>query len=626
MRIQISSGYILASVDNGDNDDDDDDQDGVVVALVLVATCVRIRFSLRSVAFLPLSFFLLRHTQRQRIHPPLPLGPRSHVGLCHPRTFSLSSSCSSLIPRHSTRAPMDNDPASAAEQRANAVAKLRRAASLPRMKDGRRPPMHIEAVSDGEKFQAEDEQEVIEPIQDRPPSPDPTPDSLPEQKPTTPEPSASGRKRRNRSRSRSRGSRDFKGKKLPQSPPPHSVTPSNDSSPDDSPPSPPPVSLQPSSVVAPIPSYFSTPPHSRVLMSPNFLSPGTPLLYPGTSPPTPLMPTLDAIQKGLLRSNSVAARMQALHKLTGGNLETQDSTFSSPSISPQPGQAKLGRNNTVSGGERSAARMKLFTALGERIKELDESGGEDRPVVSTPAKRKRRRSARNSASRSNQATATDESEVLSTSTSTPTHPPTPLPYTQQSLTEPSRTASTTPIPIQPISTPNINLDQSIAGSRQTTPVRAVPNQWKRRSIVVEQDDDVAVPPQSTYPGLPATPRRSSPAPNQRLPHTSDAPSIDSTDSATGAVGVPLYLSVRSPSRQDPFPSSPFATPHKELSLSSRDDGDDMDPEEPEEVVYPADHLRRSPYHDAFDRQISWIADLGRFFTAACLHDRNADNL
>ena len=54
MRIQISSGYILASVDNGDNDDDDDDQDGVVVALVLVATCVRIRFSLSG----PLLFFL----------------------------------------------------------------------------------------------------------------------------------------------------------------------------------------------------------------------------------------------------------------------------------------------------------------------------------------------------------------------------------------------------------------------------------------------------------------------------------------------------------------------------------------------------------------------------------------
>ena len=520
---------------------------------------------------------------------------------------------------------MDNEPASAAEQRANAVAKLRRAASLPRMKDGRRPPMHIEAVSDGEKFQAEDEQDVIEPT-DRTSSPDPRPDSPPGHKPATPEPSTPGRKRRNRSRSRSRGSRDFKGKKLPQSPAPHSVTPSNDSSPDDSPPSPPPAFHQPPAVVAPIPSYFSTPPTSRALMSPNFLSPGTPLLYPGTSPPTPLMPTLDAIHKSLLRSSSVAARMQALHKLTGGIQESQDSTFSSPSISPQPGLIKLGRNNTVSGGERSAARMKLFTALGERIKEADEggtSGGEERPVVSTPSKRRRRRSARNSASKSHQVAATDESEVLSTSTSTPTHPPTPLPYAQHPQTEPIRTASTTPIPIQPLSTPIINLDESITGSRQTTPVRAVPNQWKRRSIVVEQDDDVVVPPQSTYPGLPTTPRHSSPGPDQRLPHSSDAPSIESTNSATGGVGVPLYLSVRSPSRQDLFPSSPFATPHKELSLSSRDEGDDMESEEPEEVVYPAEHLRRSPYHDAFDRQISWVADLGQFFTIVFAGDRNA---
>jgi hypothetical protein len=47
-----------------------------------------------------------------------------------------------------------------------------------------------------------------------------------------------------------------------------------------------------------------------------------------------------------------------------------------------------------------------------------------------------------------------------------------------------------------------------------------------------------------------------------------------------------------------------------VSLSYRDEGDDLESEEPEEVVYPADHLQRSPYHDAFDRQISWVADLG----------------
>src|SRR5882762_7052506 len=44
---------------------------------------------------------------------------------------------------------------SAAEQRAFAVAKLKRAASLPRMKDGRRPPMHVDGVSEGEKTPAD---------------------------------------------------------------------------------------------------------------------------------------------------------------------------------------------------------------------------------------------------------------------------------------------------------------------------------------------------------------------------------------------------------------------------------------------------------------------------------------
>ncbi|KAF9222547.1 hypothetical protein BS17DRAFT_167647 [Gyrodon lividus] len=510
---------------------------------------------------------------------------------------------------------MENDLASVAEQRANAVAKLRRAASLPRMKDGRRPPMHIEAVSDGEKFQPEEEQEIPEPPpEELPPNGEARTNSPLELKPCTPEPSTAGRKRRNRSRSRSRGSKDYKGKfKPPQSPVPVSVTPSNDSSPDDSPPSPSAAFPAHPAVVAPIPSYFNGSPASRVLMSPNLLSPGTPLLYPGTSS-TSLMPTLDAIQKGLLRSNSVAARMQALQKLTGGNIDTQASPFSSPPTSPQPSFGKLVRNNTVSGGERSAARMKLFTALNERIKEADEagtSGGEERgPVVHIPPKRRRRRSARNSASASNQATATDESEVLSTSTSTPMHPPTALPYTQLAVPESARTAATTPIPVQSITTPNINLNESIAGSRQATPVRAASNQWKRRSIVVEQDDDVAVPPQSTYPGLPTTPRRSSPSVAQRLPHSSDVPSNASTDSTPGAIGVPFYLSVsqRTPSRQDIFPSSPFATPHKEISLSSRDEGDDIESEDPEEVVYPAEHLRRSPYHDAHNRQISWIAD------------------
>jgi serine/arginine repetitive matrix protein 2 len=44
----------------------------------------------------------------------------------------------------------------AAEQRVFAVAKLKGAASFPRMKDDRRPPMHVEAASEEEKSQVDE--------------------------------------------------------------------------------------------------------------------------------------------------------------------------------------------------------------------------------------------------------------------------------------------------------------------------------------------------------------------------------------------------------------------------------------------------------------------------------------
>ncbi|KAH7925547.1 hypothetical protein BV22DRAFT_1195119 [Leucogyrophana mollusca] len=511
---------------------------------------------------------------------------------------------------------MDNDLASAAEQRAVAVAKLKRAASLPRMKDGRRPPMHVEAVSEGEKTQPEESQVLDpDPALETPSAGESKIDVQPEAKPGTPEPTTTARKRRSRSRSRSRGSKDLRGKFRPtQSPIQSPMTPSNDSSPEDSPPTHPSLFPAAPSVVAPIPSHFSGSPTSRLLMSPTLLSPESPLLYPGTSPPTPMLPTLEALQKGLFRSNSAAARMMAMQKLTGGT-ESYDPSFPSPATSPPPLPGKLGRNNTVSGGERSAARKLLFTRLNERIKEADgegTSGGEERePPVVLPPKRRRRRSARNSANAPPPAT-TDESEVMSTSGSTPNVPPTPLPFLQDTMIDPPRTASTTPI--QTHNGPSINLNDTLAGSRQATPVRTVglnhfdQPRRKRRSILIEDQDDEdrsdRIPPQSTYYGLPGTPKRPPTEASPRIPHSSDAPSFASTDSApVDAIGVPVYLSAtqRTPSRQDAFPSSPFTTPLKEKP--SRDD------DEEEEVIYPAESFRRSPYHDAFDREISWVADI-----------------
>lgn len=490
--------------------------------------------------------------------------------------------------------------------------------------------MHLEAVSDGEKFQVEglqgesrEQEPEPEPKPEPVPEPDPQsssppkPDPPPPAKPGTPEPSSSTRKRRSRSRSRSRGSKDLKGKiKPPRSPPPASASASailtNDSSPDDSPPS---SSPPPPPILAPTPSHLGVPSPSRMLMSPNFLSSTSPLIYSGTSSPAPVLPSLDAIQRGLVRSNSMSARMQALQKLTG----SADALDSTPSGSPQPAFGKLARNNTVSGGERSAARIKLFTALHERIREADTegtSGGEDRErVPPVSPKRRRRRSARHSGGASNRVATTDESsEVLSTSTSTPVPLPVPLPFAspdEQPVPEPVLTPSATPVPAQPLT---INLNDTIAGSRGTTPVRTEPpSQRKRRSILVEPDDDIErVLPQRAYPALPVPPVPPSPRDSPWLPHSSDTPSLAPVDPATGAVSVPIYLSLtqRAPSRQDHFPSSPFATPHKEISLSSREE-EGNESEDPDKVVYTAENLRRSPYHDAFNRQISWVADPGQ---------------
>ena len=127
----------------------------------------------------------------------------------------------------------------AAEQRAFAVAKLKRAASLSRMKDGWRPPMHVEALSKGEKSQAEEkadgpqapagDQPFEGPETARPPGRvlelpptnvqpchpnEPAVDEPVEESvtTTTPDSVTAKKKKRRRSRSRSRGSKDLKNK------------------------------------------------------------------------------------------------------------------------------------------------------------------------------------------------------------------------------------------------------------------------------------------------------------------------------------------------------------------------------------------------------------------------------
>jgi serine/arginine repetitive matrix protein 2 len=511
---------------------------------------------------------------------------------------------------------------SRAEQRMQAVLKLKRAASLPRMKDGRRPPMHVEAVSEGEKGGSDDDKKsdssppdvaVEPPVEvemeveveiemeatmdegERTMSPGPAPRS----------------KRRSRSRSRSRSSKDFKGKFRGTQSPTSSPFVNGDSSPDEEPPIPQPINIaEVAPLLSPIPSHFAELQRSRLLLrSPTPMSP-EPQFYPGSSPSTPLLPSLEALQRGLFRSNSAsgshtAGRMMAMHKLTGGTEVYDPST--SPAPAPLPG--KLSRNNTVSGGERVAARQFMLSRLGGRFtKDADGdqvSGGDDIPSPSPTPKRKRRRSRRGSTTAN---AGVSDSEFLSTTPSTPIA--TPLPITFDGLAE-LRAGSTTPYgaanpPISDIEKvpefpPTEELVPDVAGEEKTEHPR-------RRSVVVEDDDEERYPPVRMYAGLPSpTAQRSSPVPIAfHVGHASDVPSNGSVDSASpSAISVPLYLSQRAPSRLGSFPSSPFTTPLKEMF--QRDD------DEEEQVVYHADSYRsRTPYDERFEREISWIADPGMF--------------
>ncbi|KAI0081302.1 hypothetical protein K474DRAFT_1672047 [Panus rudis PR-1116 ss-1] len=492
------------------------------------------------------------------------------------------------------------------EQRATAVAKLKRAASLPRMKDGRRPRMHPEAVSEGERAQNEevpDEESAVEPEgqpgasadgQDDEPVGAEAPstvagdeqtstqtDGNAAEAPTPERPTTPAKKRRSRSRSRSRGSKDFRKQK------PTVVTANTESSADeyytsaageDVPPSPP--------LVSPIPSHFAAFQASRLLRSP--LPTTSPIFYPGTTPSTPMLPTLDDISKGigLFRSNSAgAARAMAMSKLTG---EPVDLKFMSGSPTPPPGSA-LNRNNTVSGGERIAARRILFRQIDRRLKEVDgdvTSGGEESTTQITP-KRRRRRSKRSSSRASvvlDDRDDRDKEPPSSSARNTPSVPPSPAIPLSRIVPDPPWSSQDHP-------------------SRAVTPYDAP---MGGRGVLVEPEDEdgdhLSLP--KPYPNLPSTPVRH--PVGGRLPHTSDAPSSTSTDSApASAVPVPVFISSRDAVYKDAFPASPFATPLKE-----RPYGDGDDEEEGDACAEIRARMRTPITQNAFERdsEISWVAD------------------
>jgi len=453
----------------------------------------------------------------------------------------------------------------AAEQRAFAVAKLKRAASLPRMKDGRRPPMHVEAVSEGEKSQVEEKADgPKDPEGDQPSEgleaahpPEQAPDSPPTNTQpchpnepaadepaevpvtsTTPDSAAAEKKKRRRSRSRSRGSKDLKTKLKVVTPSLPTVQANNESSQDEDAP---PTKLS-SPIASPKPFRFDP-------MSPQYAEAG---LHPPTSPSTPMLPSLEAIRSGLFRSNSASGvqRAMAMAKLTGENFDPTTMVTNSP-------LAKLTRNNTVAGGERMAARALLFHRLGERLNtdaEQTSAGEEVVTQITTPAKRKRKRKRRSS---SRASTVVDDREPSSTAPTTPVLPNSPLtlPANANQLAEalvhrpPSAPRSHTPVNIE-------------NGVEYQTPLH-------NRGVVIEDEDE---PPEQLPllpAGLPQTPQRSRLG---RLPLASDAPSNFSTESAPG-IGVPFFLSQqKNLHRPDAFPTSPFATPLKEKAyLEDEDD-------------------------------------------------------
>ena len=487
------------------------------------------------------------------------------------------------------------------QTRMQAVAKLKRAASLPRMKDGRRPPMHSEAVSDGEKGPSDDSKDgdksPPEAAVDVPTEAHTEPEAETEEaeRPVSPAQVARS-KRRSRSRSRSRGSKEFKGKvRAMQSPTPTSPT-NGDSSPDEAPPPPPLNFAALPSLASPIPSHVLELQRLRLLRSPTptslehtvFNSSGMPQ---GPSP----LPSLEALQRGLFRSNSAggsnANRMIAMHKLTGGT-ETYD---------PSPLMVGLSRNNTVTGGERIAARNNMFNRLGERFtKEADGDlpSGDDRPTPSPILKRRRRRSRRGSSSVN---TGISDSEFTSTSPNTPLAPPSPLP----AITHPQSRSITPFQTTNSVRTQEVKQTSEYYKAEESVHQRERLEPPRRRSVLIEDDDSEPNSPPQTQTALPPHESRHQPVTALRGLYSPAAPPDPSSGpgvSPASKASVPLTPR-RTPPGNNFSPRSPFATLSREIT-----DRSDLEDEDEERVLYGTDTYRTG---DAFDREISWIASPGK---------------
>jgi hypothetical protein len=383
----------------------------------------------------------------------------------------------------------NNGSGNLADVRAASVARLKRATSLPRMKDGRRPAVNggeKPSASDGDRPDTKSSTGTVTPAPEDPATPQPatpnheqadeeeanieespartpTPPQLildeerPPQRPAEPSepvPSRGRRRSRPNSRNHSRANTPRLEVQLPASadsshipsilaPPPATTLPARALPPNSA------ASHLAAGATAAVNLNFRAPP------PPPFLSPVSPFL-PTTTPP----PSLEVLQgnymAGLFRSKS-AGRAHALHKLTGGNV-SPDSEYFPPFVTPAPPAATIpSRSNTVSGGERNAARLAMMQKLRTRVNNTDpepQSGAEE--VFTAPAilererekKKRRRRSNRRSGSNNlNNNQAADERDFSSAQT-TPATVVSPLPPPQPTPPAPLHQLSDADVQIQ----------------------------------------------------------------------------------------------------------------------------------------------------------------------------------
>lgn len=434
-----------------------------------------------------------------------------------------------------------NGSGNVADVRAASVARLKRATSLPRMKDGRRPAVNggeKPSVSDGDRPDTKSSTGTVTPALENPATPQPstpkydpadddddddedgnleespartpTPPQLvlmldegppPQQpaEPSEPLPSRGRRRSRPNSRNHSRANTprlDAQAQLLVSAENNH--IPSSLSSIS----SPPTRALPPnlaatSQLTAGATSALNL--NLRAPPPPPFLSPGSSFL-PTTTPP----PSLEVLQgnymAGVFRSKSVG-RAHALAKLTGASVSPESEYFT-PFINPTPPAATVpSRSNTVSGGERSAARLVMMQKLRTRVNNTDteaQSGAEE--VFTAPAilererekKKRRRRSHRRSGSTSTNTNQTTDERDFSSAQTTPATALSPLPPPQP----------TPPAPLHQLSDADVQKQEE----RQRTYY-----QHQRGGPFVEDEDEPPTPREEEEPVHPILAPRVSPS-------------------------------------------------------------------------------------------------------------------